>query len=77
MRQETQQILSRDSVKRNMFVYSTLWRPMDEGCTKPFSNDPRLNLRTTVLPYIKSSCLRGISTTWSLWQPYKVITIKS
>jgi hypothetical protein len=31
MAQETQQFLSRGSVKRNMLAYSTLWRPNERG----------------------------------------------
>jgi hypothetical protein len=26
--------------------------PMDEGCTKPLSSDPMINLNTTVFPFL-------------------------
>jgi hypothetical protein len=33
-------------------AYSTLWRPMDEGCTQPLSSDPMVHMNTTVVFFL-------------------------
>src|SRR5688572_1335564 len=41
--------------------------PTDEGCNQPLSSGPKTHLNTTVFCLLFfQSCLRGISTTWSL-----------
>jgi hypothetical protein len=52
--------------------------PMDEGCTQPFSSDPKIKLEY----HVSSLCftisrLWGISMSWSLSRLIQVVTIKT
>jgi hypothetical protein len=50
--------------------------PMDEGCTQPFSNDPMINLNTTVFP-LRSFPVCEESPQVGASRPYKVLITRS
>jgi hypothetical protein len=51
---------------------STLWRPIDEGCTQPLSSDPEIKLEYhSCLPYTMFPFVRNLHKLESL-TPYTI-----
>jgi hypothetical protein len=51
---------------------STLWRPMDKGCTQPLSRDPEIKLEYhSCLPYTMFPFVRNLHKLESL-TPYTI-----
>jgi hypothetical protein len=78
MTQVTRWFLSRDSVKRNMFTYSTLWRPSGRrlhSTTLKRSRKIKLQYHTSSL-YYNHVCEESLEI-WSLSHPYTMISINT
>jgi hypothetical protein len=58
-------------------VYSTLWRPTDEGCTQPLSSGPKTHLNTIMFCFVSLYLACEESPQLGASRPYSLMFTKN